>query len=434
MEGSSTMRCRGLRGATTATGNSAEAILAATRELLEQLVARNALSVEDIASAFFTVTDDLDEAYPALAARELGWGEVALLCAREIPVPHSVSRCIRVLLHINTTKRQHDLHHVYLREAAALRPDLTTATTATTADATAPAAPVVERVAILGLGLMGASLGMALCERRVAREIVGFDTEPGVAERGRERQAIDRACASVTEAVVGSDLVVLAAPPLAMRDLLAEIAPLLKDDAVVTDLGSTKVDIVTWAEALLPASGQFVGGHPMTGSEHSGVEAAHSTLYDGCAWCLTPTPRTSDAALRRVQRVIEALGAQPMPLSPERHDRAVALASHLPILAASAVTLTVKQSPDAADALALASGGFRDTTRVASGSPHMARDICLTNTSPLIAALDDYIGTLQSLRARIAAQDTQIEGIFLAAREARNDWLARYGLCEKPTR
>ncbi len=122
MDNSSAMRCRGLRGATTANDNSADAILAATRELLERLMARNHLDVADIASAFFTVTDDLDTAYPALAARELGWNEVALLCAREIPVPGSVGRCIRVLLHINTTMGQRDLRHVYLREAAALRP------------------------------------------------------------------------------------------------------------------------------------------------------------------------------------------------------------------------------------------------------------------------------------------------------------------------
>src|SRR5512146_3310687 len=155
METSSTMRCRGLRGATTAADNSAAAILAATRELLERLVARNALDVADIASAFFTVSDDLDAAYPALAARELGWSEVALLCAREIPVPNSVARCIRVLLHINTTKGQSELRHVYLREAVSLRPGFAD-------EAIESASPVVERVAILGLGLMGASLGMAL--------------------------------------------------------------------------------------------------------------------------------------------------------------------------------------------------------------------------------------------------------------------------------
>ncbi len=117
-------RCLGLRGATTVSENSREAILAATRELLERLMERNDLAVTDIASAFFTVTDDLDAAHPAFAARQLGWQAVALLCAREIPVPGSLGKCIRVLLHINTEKTQAQLVHVYLREAATLRPAL----------------------------------------------------------------------------------------------------------------------------------------------------------------------------------------------------------------------------------------------------------------------------------------------------------------------
>lgn len=115
--------CRGIRGATTAASNTERAILEATRELLETLMARNAVPLEAVASAFFTVTDDLDAVHPARAARELGWGEVALLCAREIPVPGSLPRCIRVLLHVNTENTPAELRHVYLRAAAALRPE-----------------------------------------------------------------------------------------------------------------------------------------------------------------------------------------------------------------------------------------------------------------------------------------------------------------------
>jgi prephenate dehydrogenase len=412
------MRCRGLRGATSARENSPAAILAATRELLEQLVARNALHIGDIASAFFTVSDDLDAAYPALAARELGWNDVALLCAREIPVPGSVARCIRVLLHINTAKGQDDLRHVYLREAATLRPGFADTVPSPSA------APLVGRVAIIGLGLMGASLGMALRERQAANTIVGFDATPGVAARAQERGAIHTACASVAEAVAGSDLVILATPLLATREVLAEIAPLLAPATIVTDLGSAKAAVVSWAESLLRTPGQFVAGHPMTGSEQSGVEAAQGDLYHGCDWLLTPTPRTSTAALQTIERIITALGAHPRRLSPERHDRGVALASHLPLVAASALTLTVAQAPDATDAFAVAAGGFRDTTRVASGSPEMARDICLTNSAQLLEALDAYIAALQALREQIGAQDPAIADVFAAARDARNAWLS----------
>jgi chorismate mutase len=116
------LRCYGIRGATTVAENSREAILAATRELLELIVARNEIAVEDVSSAFFTVTDDLDAEHPALAARQIGWEQVALLCSREIPVPGSLGMCIRVLVHVNTEKSQAELRHVYLRDAARLRP------------------------------------------------------------------------------------------------------------------------------------------------------------------------------------------------------------------------------------------------------------------------------------------------------------------------
>ncbi len=117
------MRCRGIRGATTATANTTDAILSATRELLIRLIEQNSVDVNDIASAFFTVTDDLDAQHPALAARQLGWHDTALLCAREIPVPGSLGHCIRVLLHVNTERAAHEIRHVYLREAAVLRPN-----------------------------------------------------------------------------------------------------------------------------------------------------------------------------------------------------------------------------------------------------------------------------------------------------------------------
>jgi prephenate dehydrogenase len=410
------MRCRGLRGATTATDNSAAAILAATRELLERLTSRNTLAVEDIASAFFTVTDDLDAAYPALAARELGWTEVALLCAREIPVPGSVARCIRVLLHINTTKSQSDLRHVYLREAVSLRPGFADA-----ASNAAPGTDVFDRVAIIGLGLMGASLGVALRTGRHARVVAGFDSEPGIAARAQQLGAIDVACDSLRAAVAESDLVVLATPVLAMRDLLEELAPLLDAETVVTDLGSAKATVVAWAESL-PQPGQFVGGHPMTGSEQSGVEAANADLFRGCVWCLTPSTQTSGAAIQRVTLLAENLGARVRMLTPDQHDQAVALVSHLPLLAATALTLTVGLSSTAADARALAAGGFRDTTRVASGSPRMARDICIANRSHVLASLDRYLGTLQAIRDHITEPDDALEELFVTARDTRNRW------------
>lgn len=282
-----------------------------------------------------------------------------------------------------------------------------------------------NRVAILGLGLMGASLALALRAAGGARELAGYDVAPGVAEQARTRGLVDRAHASAAEAVAGADLVVLAAPVLAMRDLLAAIAPHLGPATLVTDLGSTKAEVVAWAADRLPAPEHFIGGHPMTGRERSGLAAADATLYDGCVWCLTPSLHTAPDAQARVAALVTALGARPLIVDPAQHDAAVAAISHLPLLAATALMLTATQDPAWELARQLAAGGFRDTTRVASGDPRMARDICLTNTQPLLAVLDAYLARLHTLRDQLAAQDPAIEATFAAAKAARDAWLAQ---------
>jgi prephenate dehydrogenase len=281
------------------------------------------------------------------------------------------------------------------------------------------------RAAILGLGLMGASLGMALRRAGLVASdgLAGYDPAPGVAQRARQRGAIELACASPADAVAEARLVVLAAPVLASRDLLAAIAPHLSRDAVITDLGSTKVAVAAWAHDCLPDPSRFVPSHPMTGRERSGMDAAAPDLYAGCAWCLTPDEQTEPAALAKVRATVEALGARPLLLSAQDHDAAVATISHLPLLAAAALTLAAGTSPGWPLASQLAAGGFRDTTRVASGDPSMARDICLTNTEPILAALDAYLAQLQRLRTSIAAGDPEIRRTFSAAKRTRDTWV-----------
>jgi prephenate dehydrogenase len=288
--------------------------------------------------------------------------------------------------------------------------------------------PSLDRVAILGLGLMGASLGMALRAKKLARSVVGYDVMPGVARRARARGAIDAVVTTPTEAVEGALLVVLAAPIMAMRDLLAAIAHHLDAHVVVTDLGSTKAQVVSWAEELLPHPDQFVGAHPMVGSERSGVEAAEASLYDGGVWCLTPTPRTRPESLKVVYDLtVYGLGASLVLVPPDQHDAAVAVVSHLPLLAATALTLAASNDPQWGIAQMLAAGGFRDTTRVASGDPRMARDICLTNSQPLLEALDAYLASLQRLRDAVAARDPDIGEQFAEAQRRRDAWLASRG-------
>jgi prephenate dehydrogenase len=279
------------------------------------------------------------------------------------------------------------------------------------------------RVAILGLGLMGASLGMALREAGAARLVTGCDADPRVAERAHERGAIDSACADVATAVAAANVTILAAPIRAAPDLLAAIAPCLAPGALVTDLCSVKAPVVTYAERTLPDPSSFVGGHPMIGSERAGVEAARADLYRGCVWPLTPTKRAAPEAIARLCWMITRLGATPILLDPSEHDAAVALISHLPRIAASGLVLTAARSAVWPVARELAASGFHDTTRVASGDPAMTLDISRTNAPALLASLDVYIETLRLLRRRIANGDVTLEATFAGAKRERDDWL-----------
>ncbi|MGZ6391026.1 MAG: prephenate dehydrogenase [Ktedonobacterales bacterium] len=292
-------------------------------------------------------------------------------------------------------------------------------------------AEIFSRVAILGLGLMGGSLALALRNAGVAEQIAGYDRTPEVAVRASERGMVDEACVAVAEAVREADLVVLAAPVLAERALLEQAAPHLTPGAVVTDLGSTKRVVVGWAEELLLVPAHFVGGHPMAGRELSGLDASDATLYHGAVWCLTPTPQTDPEVVRRLSSLITAVGASPLLLDPERHDHLIAGVSHLSILVAAGLVRTLASDGGWAELALLAAGGFRDTTRIASGDPRMARDICLTNRDEIVRWVDAYLATLHQLRDMVAAEEADggatIEAHFREAREVREDWLRTRG-------
>lgn len=282
------------------------------------------------------------------------------------------------------------------------------------------------RVAILGLGLIGGSLGLALRARDLAEDIAGYDVLPGGTERASGRGAITDVAATPAEAARGAELVVLAAPVGAIPELLAEVAPALGVAALVTDTGSVKRPICTAAAELLPDPARFVGGHPMAGREQSGIEAADPTLFEGALWCLTPDHTTDGAAVSRMEALVRALGATPRTLDADRHDVLVGGASHLPLAAATALVATIAADPAGPEALELAAGGFRDTTRVASGDPIMARDIMLANADNIAAWLSAYVKALEQLRALILAGDASgIERAFANAKAARDAWLAR---------
>jgi prephenate dehydrogenase len=279
-----------------------------------------------------------------------------------------------------------------------------------------------NRVAIIGLGLIGGSLGLALRQAKAARQVAGYDMYKGVGERARKLGAIDQSCSSLAEAARGSELIILATPVGAMRALLQQLATCASPGAVITDVASTKAQVISWAEEYLPGTISFVGGHPIAGKETSGIEAAEADLFKQCIYCLTPTKRTSPAALDKVAALVDALGARVRFLEPPEHDGMVAGVSHLPYIASIALMQTAALNPTWDDASLLAGSGFRDTTRLAAGSPEMHRDICLTNSEAITRWLADYIAVLSTLRERIAARDPNIGEVFEQAQKARNRW------------
>lgn len=281
---------------------------------------------------------------------------------------------------------------------------------------------MLNRVAIIGLGLIGGSIGLALRKAKAAQQVAGFDLAPGAVNQARKVGAIDMPCPALADAVRGAELVILATPVGSMQALFQDIATFASPGTIVTDVASTKAQVINWAEEFLPTTVPFVGGHPMAGKEKSGVLAADPTLFQGQLYCLTPTVHTHPSAINKVVAFVESLGARVWFLEPCEHDGQVAGVSHLPFIASIALVNTIATSPSWGDSSKLAASGFRDTSRLAAGNPTMYRDICLTNADPLTRWLDAYISTLQALRQRIAARDRSIEETFAHAQQLRLQW------------
>lgn len=249
----------------------------------------------------------------------------------------------------------------------------------------------MKRVAILGLGLMGGSLGLAIKSRRLPWQVAGYTRTP---ERGRQavrRGAVDVLLKHPSEAVAGADLVVVCAPILVVPQLVRECRGHLARGAVVTDVGSTKAFLEAEVPALLRETGAaFVGSHPMAGSEKQGIEAARPDLYEGAVVLVSP-PRAAPArALQLVRGFWRRLGARPETMDAREHDRVVARTSHLPHMVASLLVLTAARAGRREQVGAFCGPGFADTTRVAEGSPDVWEDIVRTNRANVAEELRSY--------------------------------------------
>jgi len=273
---------------------------------------------------------------------------------------------------------------------------------------------VCERLCIIGVGLIGGSIGLAAHQRGLAKRVVGVGRNAERLKLAVQMGAIDEATTSLQEGVSDADMVVMCTPVGLIVPTIKMCLQWLSEHCVVTDVGSVKSGIVQQATDLV--GGRFVGGHPMAGSEQTGVQNARADLFEGTTWALTPTERTAQNALQKVDALAQGVGAQVVLADPEEHDRAVALTSHLP----HAVALALVHVAENTSYPQLIGGSFRDGTRVAASSPELWRDIFLHNREHVLRAIDEFAGQLQEVRSAIETEDAEtIQRLFVDAQLLR---------------
>lgn len=283
-----------------------------------------------------------------------------------------------------------------------------------------------RHLAVVGLGLMGGSLALAL--RDYAETITGVDPDAATRQFALDNKIVDTVTDDLKAGVTDADTVILCAPvQMIVTMLTRRIGSYLRSNTLLIDIGSTKQDICA-AMADLPIGVQAVGGHPMTGKETNGVQASVSTLYQGRPFVLCPTRRTTPAARLRALSLIDALGAVPFEMDAHRHDRLVAAISHLPYLLSSALVATVAKEGEVDPTVwELAAGGFRDMSRLAGQDVQMMGDILSTNTQAVATLLALFRVQLAMLEAMLVSRDDQQVADFLKpAREARISWIQKY--------
>jgi len=279
----------------------------------------------------------------------------------------------------------------------------------------------LDRIAIVGVGLLGGSIGLALRARGFRGTRVGIGRRVSSLRKALACDAVDEVTRNPAAGVADVQLVVLCTPIGRFEPLLHRMTAGLAPGTYVTDVASTKAEVVRLARRILPHSVRFVGSHPMAGSEKTGVEFARADLFEDALCMVTPTPATPPASVRGIRHFWETLGGRTMTLSPQRHDRLLARVSHLPHAVATAlVRLALRQR-----AIDLAGPGFADTTRIASGDPGLWTDIFHTNSKAMIRAIDELMAELSRFRARLDRNDVRaIQSWPTHSKDARDQWIA----------
>jgi len=284
-----------------------------------------------------------------------------------------------------------------------------------------------QKITIIGVGLLGGSIGLAARRRKLVREIAGFVRRAASLKDCERAGAVDYATTDLLAAVSNADLVILCTPLAQMRSLAEQFSPALKRGAIVTDVGSVKAGVVRELESVIAKAGaHFVGSHPMAGAEKTGVGAARADLFQNAMCVLTPTKRTNVAAVRRLEQFWKSLGARVLKLAPEQHDLFVSRSSHLPHVVAASLANLVLDPKGPKPQAQLCATGFRDTTRIASGSPEMWRDIALSNRKNIARSMDAFIDELKRFQAILKKSDARaIAKFFETAKSRRDGWCVR---------
>ena len=282
---------------------------------------------------------------------------------------------------------------------------------------------MINKITIIGVGLIGGSLARALKERNLAKVVFGYGRDQTRLKGAQKLNVIDQFSTSIEEAIVGAEIIVIATPVGTFQSILGEIEPLLNDNVIITDVGSTKTDIVNIVHNVLKVkSNCFIPAHPIAGKERSGFEVSDSMLFDGKKVIITPQENNSSDSIQVIEEMWKGVGAEVDFMSAESHDNLLGMTSHLPhMLAFSLVNYLVNQNPTAS---IYAGGGFKDFSRIASGDAIMWRDICLQNKDQIISHLKGYQSTLNDLLEAIGDENSEeLEHLFTTAKKTRDSWL-----------
>jgi len=283
-----------------------------------------------------------------------------------------------------------------------------------------------QKITIIGVGLLGGSIGLAARQKGLAGEIAGFVRREKSVPECEKAGATDYATTDLLAAVSNADLVILCTPLAQMRLLAQQFLPALKRGAIVTDVGSVKSDVVRGLEPVIARVGaHFVGSHPMAGGEKMGVLAARANLLENAICVVTPTKKTDAKAVQKIGRFWESLGARVLRLDAARHDLFVSRTSHLPHVAAAALAGLVLDPKSPKSQSQLCATGFRDTTRIASGSPEMWRDIALANRKNISNSVDAFVKELKKFQAALRSGDAAVGKFFASAKTRRDKWCSQ---------